>query len=722
MRVDLFLSTLLFGVTLVTFGIAFAHLAGNSLMGKSHTQPLLRKILYSNLLSFFITLSLLVTLTQSFRVIGDKKVTNIWTALWKKNVESVFSPKLISKKNPTTAQENSSEDITQIKLRSDGKATVFQAASEETLSALHYSSVQAMNLPPFVALFPADAAPDCLAWASELQEMGAIVSRPYAKGQESLDSIFLVCALNSLSDRDWEKTLNHLQKGGGLFYIGATKSKNDKHASRIFGVEQWHNIESDTPVSIVFGSEFLTFGGFPAGLKLNLGQSWQQRSDGAFSFAQTMGGEGIAVQSSGLPFHESQSSSLLMRSFAKGRVAWTSLPAQLYGKSHYLYEHYWKLLKQRLIAHLARIPVVGLEPWPSGTEATTTLGVNAEYEFLNAENVMKILSAQKIPVTFYPTSSESLTQESTTLQLYKNRTAFGSRAFDHASQAGKDYLSQRQDMLRWSATHASFLQKSGLKAESEDAFAKKKCCELGYLTTAQDADADTLAAAARSPVNFVIGDPYADRLEPYLATQFSTDTLRTILGDWQTWLGAQAIHQIVVVPSVLNDIEMHDPSKPEPEKRVVANYLQACKQLWSLKGACHLTIHTQFLGAPRNRSILSSILTELKNEGAQFVTLSESVKWWADRSQVRVQTLKEDSKWFVTLQNTGTEELKNAVLRMTEAQAWQLKELSKMESAPRSLSSKTPSETSQDAKILRLEIEKLAPGQILTFALERFQE
>ena len=101
--------------------------------------------------------------------------------------------------------------------------------------------------------------------------------------------------------------------------------------------------------------------------------------------------------------------------------------------------------------------------------------------------------------------------------------------------------------------------------------------------------------------------------------------------------------------------------------------------------------------------------------------LNQGVKWWTDRSQVRVQIVKDESKWFVTLHNTGTEKLQNAVLRMTEAQAWRLKEFSGMERAPRSLEHTLSDEMAGDEKILRLEIEKLAPGQTLTFTLERIQ-
>ena len=351
MRIEILISNLLFGMTILTGALALAHLIGDFLMSGRNINPRIRKALRVLIASFSVAVCLAIFL--NFSNAGMQR--NFFSILRSDRPMFLPSPRLVvsdpagaSKGSPVNANFIDEERLQVLSERIPDE--VLTLTEGETLQKFFAS------LPKVTALFSPDdkIAEDCASWHSLLTSYGLLQSEN-PTGQES--KVLLGCSSAPTEHKQWQQIERDPKKH--ILLVGSAGDMPHKLISIIFPESTFATsaFQDDYAVALT-GADLLSLP-FPPGLRLFLGKEWMGRP------GTVMSGVGsVSVVDSRWQLISGPSSVLRKSNLNGRRALWTSLPAKLYGKLQFSYDPYWKMIHRHMMSWLYAVPQSATSPLP----------------------------------------------------------------------------------------------------------------------------------------------------------------------------------------------------------------------------------------------------------------------------------------------------------------------------------------------------------------------
>lgn len=351
MRIEILISNLLFGMTILTGALALAHLVGDFLIRGRNINPRLRKSLRVLIASFSVAVCLSIFLR--FSNTGSQR--NFFSLLSTDSPTFLPSPRLVVS-DPFVS--STSSPANEAFIDEERLKVLTERIPDNILALTNHETVAKIyaEFPKMTALFKPDdkLAEDCGRWHSLLSNYGLLQSE---KVTSSESSVLLACSSAPSDHPQWQQ-IEKAQKNS-LLLVGSAGDAPNKLFTVMFPDVTFATSSFQQDAAVAFTGADLLSMPFPPGLRLFLGKDWLEQPGTVMS---GMGSITI-VNSHWQKF--SESSSVLSKS-AKGerRVLWTSLPAQLYGKLQFAYEPYWTMLHLHMTCWLNRVPLSSMSPLP----------------------------------------------------------------------------------------------------------------------------------------------------------------------------------------------------------------------------------------------------------------------------------------------------------------------------------------------------------------------
>lgn len=338
MQYEMFLAHMLFGMTLMTFALAFAHTLADGIAAKMGGGKSAARI--RALLTIGTTSTILLTFV-AFSVDRRLDLEKILPSRWRPHGEAFAGAPLRVVSAPATTDQAG---------RFEESVSLFEPGVGAAVSGL--GDVNGLD----VLALPAAGLDDpfCAAWFEALQ------ARTIAQGLPGRPSLLLVCTRVKGTAEETKLALGYAEAGAPSLFIGPTPSADDELLAKAFPGMQWiryNAFASNGP--LVLGGAALAYGEMPSGLSVHLGDDWHKQ-DGNLITGQ---GYATPLTATFQPHSEMPPATALLwlrEGPAMGRRVWTSLPPRLYGGLALAYGAYWRHLGERTLAFLTASPFAGL--------------------------------------------------------------------------------------------------------------------------------------------------------------------------------------------------------------------------------------------------------------------------------------------------------------------------------------------------------------------------
>ena len=689
MRYDNFLANLLFGLTLLTAFMSLAHTLGDWIAPKLKRMPRMAGRTRTTILTVCAFSALLLFL---FRLSGPDPGQAFGIR------ESIVELKLVRSgaSSVQAAAEATAPD-------SRHSWTLYNRFSSETLAEDRNFRALLSLAPPVTSLIGTSSTLPCKAWNNRAIALGLKVRQANALPPAKDRGLVLVCASEPLSSERLESLRAYVTEGGSVFFVGAIADGIETNSlSQLLQVRSWRRAPRQTNLSVTLGGALFSWGEMPSGFRLGLGPDWSEQPGRIL--AETTADARI---DDGFRANEQVSlTPLITRTFIKGRVAWTSLPANLSRRLEALYGPYWDLMSARIFAHLSRLPMMGLEAVPTTASPLVIPVVHAQYQFKNASAISDLLSSLQAPSSFYLVMSEALQNVGTVERVHRAKHEIGASEFNHEGSFDKTFYEQVARYVNWRKSSESLL--------ANDATARADAISSGTLLNA-GSRAATYAAVLANRFSFVVGDPFADWITPYRLALDKTGELRERIESRRTTNRDEFTHgDVSILPIFIEpDFQYFREGKMEGQGTVTSKLLAELARARWMGGPLTVPIHTQVLGSADGRDRLKTALEAMKAEGAHFMRAVDYIEWWNKRTSLQLNfRATPPNRVFVQLANIGTTAATDVALNLSMDSTWAFSGL--------------PSELTETAGaqegLKRLQMKELKPGQVLEWEVVRQTE
>jgi len=760
-RFDIFLSSLLFGITLLTCALAIMHLLCDGLLNSSQFPPLARRKIRMLLLGSTISVSLLIFLV---RLCTDLSGGDLFS--WGFDAEHGIFPRRIARietvPRPTTPLTPD--------FRIEGTWTLYSKPTRE----LKIQKLQGLNLGLFsrgvFVWAPPKPGVICNTWTDRLRSLG--VEPHVFKNLSALPPGALVVACPGLPPQggNWDKLREHVFAGGSLLALGNPSNDGADTIRAMTRIIAFHETDAKQPVKVVLGGPRLTWGGFPSGLRVFFGGTPEFHHEMALAEVAAGFSESYAVReeydkSDAHMISAPKLSALVSADYGRGRVVWAGVPAKLFGKPDLLWGQAWEVLGQRLIAHLLQAPQAGLELWPDGNSAPVVIATHSEANPELDLALERELRPKKIHLSHYTILSEAQERKRHFARLLASDEDIGMSEPDHMPVADLDFFERYDRVKKWLAGYLD-LPRNESTALSGDQPGKLNAALgadrhiTGALTIGGvNAFPDQYAALMANRLSYAVLDPYGDQISPLQVHLVKTSELVNFLSEGKSLEDAPTARSLILAPHrAMDDASLIGTAGGLTESTEIRRLAQEQYRFSQWAGGPHLfRISTggNGLGTEENFPLLGKIIDSFREDGASFMTAEEVVQFWKSRSEtdIMVEPLdrsrvptdldhladdgtlpqdaadpahedwedssssttplshisKSDLAFRITVTNGGTEPLKRAVLRLTEPENYRALVRKGDVDQNRSLS-----ETNV-VRVIRVKIPDLRPGE--TYAL-----
>ncbi len=644
MRLDLFLSTLLLGITLLTFSVALAHMIGSALLGQSKIQSRARGVFRTVILTSSMTGAMLFFIEPNFlpRISFNKKFWQIFSPPLSAN--SVAIPRLILDHDETNKRQEEIEysSTYQQTNASEAENTLFATATSQNISLGENLELQVktdnqkkklvLNKDNHVTAL-------CQAWISEFESQHFQVERTEnLKKNDGSTKIFFHCISDEKSMLDLPNLELKASSGNNIFLAGVPPRPPSQSENSIFDSAKWVEIskKDKIPKQIKLGGK-LSFGEFPAGLILNFGPDWPYQESAVFPMF-SKNETNAFVDEPGTKIDETNKvpSPLVMRNTGKGNTVWTALPPRLYGWGQTLYSPALTQLNQRIFSYLSTQLSLGIGHWQFGKSSPVVIGIDTQYSFEPANKLAQELAKRKIPATFFVTNKDAVIQQET----IKNWHLLGHQLAGRENDIRKNFLSARE-------------QSAFLKSNNTANYSDVKT----FFTRFSEANENTFAALIANKYSMAWGDPFGDRMTPYFMQSQKSDQLKLALAKSKIVPVLENSWKLLIIPSRNSDDRgLQDLVSTQTENfdhylARLKNELLFYKQ-WN--GVFTWVIHSQVMGDQTHSEHFSQALELFKTSQANIISSDSLYEWSQNRAKIKISYLG-NSK--IKVQNTGNQKI-----------------------------------------------------------------
>jgi len=532
--------------------------------------------------------------------------------------------------------------------------------------------------------------------------------------------LMLVCLADPQTSGNLEKLRAYIAEGGSVLFLGPLAEGLDTVAlSQLLQVRTWRSAAQDSSVdaensnlgsgtvSVTFGGSLFSWGGMPAGFRLGLGKDWANLPGRALAEAAS----DVRIFNNSNINDQPFLTPLIARSYVNGKVAWTSLPANLSNRLEGLYGPYWDMMVSRILTHLARLPMVGVESLPANQNPLIIPVIQADYDYRNTTALNDLFKKLEAPASFFLVMTEALANPQVFGSLQRSKQEIGANEFDHEESHGLSFFEQVDRYIRWKKGFDSLWSEQVSDLTSFQ-FMEQNCCQNGVALN-KVAKATTYAAIMANRFDYVIGDPFTDWITPYKLALDKTKRLRDRLDTRRNMAREDFSHDEIVVVPVLasSDYQFFNEGSWATQGDINRKFAFELSRTQWMGGPYILPIHSQVLGSAEGLKLLKSGLESVIKEGAHFMRASDYASWWERKSsaiQIDLRPMS-DKKINVRIAHIGTQAAVDLVVRLHLDVRWRNHELpSNLEVLP-----------SSDESIQRLKIKEMKVGQVLDWSLVR---
>lgn len=693
MKLDLFLVNLLYGIIFLTTSLAVSYfLSGILLVGDQDGKHPIRGILRTALVLICLSGATLLFHLQS----SGESVFGMSAPA--KQAVLGLTPRLVQNGlfQDSSAQRESGNLGEGSDAFQDASWSVSEVRTREVGSSLkQIEGIFAGKPRKAYSLIGKKSPPECRAWAEVLKQRNLQIQEVDAVAPVPHKSVLLACLSAQLRDSEFRALQDYVRSGGALFLVGEPTLKAQEHSLGLLNGGEWKETSLSQASRITVGGPYLAFGGFASGFQFPSG-------DESTHWLLARKGETQILVDGNSRHSQEPLTNLVFDSLGDGKVVWTSLPANLYGKLWVLRNDSWNLLIGRIMAYLFREPVLGLELWQKGQEHPVILGVRGEFKYANARALLGILSEKKVSAAFYPVLSEALADPKTTDAIRQSGFELNFTDVHHEAMPSGivfDRLSRENDAFRVFGSEGP----------------------RGFLARRDStASAPLFAQLTHFGFDYAITDPFRESIAPSRIGLFKSGELRELIARGGLPSVDEAQRSLLLIPaperddlSLLADAASSEASWPG---QIVEEYRSS---EWA-GGPYVLIVHTQGLGSPERTKTFEKILTDLGEQGAVFVEPRALAQWWTDRSRLSIEVDRRGGAnrcvFDVELRNNGSRKVRNALLRITEPDDWTLEEGGKEVSLAYP---KSAAKGHGPLRMRRQEVPELDPGEVIKLKIRK---
>ncbi|OFZ19443.1 MAG: hypothetical protein A2X94_00220 [Bdellovibrionales bacterium GWB1_55_8] len=630
MRYDIFLSSLLFGITLLTCSLAIVHLTAGFILKASTIPAHGRRKIRIFLLGASISFALLLFLVRlSLDLSGHHPFDFSASPLF-----SRITPRKILALDASLPSNRKTDPF----LESAKTWTLYSKPTPEVRAGLKQSNA-VMDSGSAVLVWgdPLKSA-DCQSWVERARtlKLEPKLGRPVV-GALPKGALIILCEDADVPRPFWERLREHVFSGGSLLAVGRPPGKGSDEVQALFRVHAWRQPEHSDSLRVVLGGPRMAWGGWPSGLVVQIPQHGKPRT---LADVSDGGGEALVLhEDDEADFGRSTSRTLtamLLRDFGGGRVGWTSLPARLAGKLEVLHGATWDLLSQRVYAHLLRAPQAGLELWPGGQRVPVGVGAIADGKPGKALHLARYLASQKVPgshfllMNWVQSDPESAGILSSSKSPDIGEVETGAGDLDQQGDPEEmDFYTRYNRLARWREQYSELPRPNGLGAGPVS----------GALTIpGVTSFADHYAALIANRFSYVVKDPFGDQLSPTRFHLSRTQDMMLHFADGLSVADGPSQASLVFWPfRGASDLALLQRAWGERgEEDIVSGILAQYHFTGWAGGPYLLGLSLGGLGKPGNEKLLGRVLDSLKTEGAEFSDIRTLTRYWETRSDMEV--------------------------------------------------------------------------------------
>ena len=642
MKFYLFLSNLLFGITLLTFAVAASHSLGVIIIGKvGQTPSRIRKQLRYFILFWCISISLFLFFD---RLIG----------FWSKSIrfhadlsmqEQLFPRHLGGREAEAVILPHEEANL-------DQSMTLFSPIVTEDLGTL--SQMKEFAKAKLHLRFYSQAKGEfreCNDWIQTLKGLGIQIDRTSQLLERSKNSTpLLICLGETLKEDDLKSIKQWVYDGGTMILFGRPVPGASAALNPVLGIESWQDADHSGATSFIFGGPRLSGGSFGHRNRVVLGSDWLNHP-GLPLVEMKEGVAGAYLTRMKGPKDSSEVltpySPLVFSEFGKGRAFWTSLPPRLYSKLDLIYTPLWNEWLTRGLAFVFELPVVTLDPWKNEGKYPGAVAVHAEYQISNLKNLMPTLKELNAHASAYFVVSEAKFEKNVVKDWEAAGNETGVSFLSHSPPLSNEYFdiyNEYEEMSRWGKFPSGAMIFPGVNAST-----------------------DLLAATMALGYRYVLGDTFSDQFTPYSMTAGKTQEMLRGFPQRAAVLAPVGPVQETIFPTPLGDeFQWHYSNKFEVQS-ILKGMIQYHR--WASAPPV-IKIHSQSLA---HAEVLEGLTEEMKNASSstQWKTVGELVDRWEESSKVQILVEWSDpKKCKVKVTNGGNQAIHDATLRVLGSRRW----------------------------------------------------
>jgi len=646
MKFYLFLSNLLFGITLLTFAVAVSHFIGIILLQRLPHMPTAVKKQFRFLLLFaFISISMFLFFGKLIGVGAHSLRFSDEARIAEGLVPRLIQSQVEDESNPNQQPISLEQSITLFKPITTNDSEKNQALG---LSMRLISSEK-----------PGFESDECSRWYHFMQDHGIRMVRSI--GMKSLltsKTPAMICLSDDLGEDQLNLAEQWVFNGGQVFFAGRSSTARSESLNKALGIDSFQSPDRDINPTLIFGGPYLNYG-MIGGSKITLGTDWSNIR--GFPMAR-LGSRVNSGTSGAYLFNDGiiELSPLVFSSYGKGRAVWTSLPPVIYGKLSILNERLWKQWPKTAINFIFDLPSTGINSRLFEKGPIKALAIHAEYKVKQILKLLATLKETQQKASAYFVYSEAVESPEVVEEWSQAGNEVGYSFFDHLPRHPVSFYDTKDQISELS----SFIKKAELN---------KKTSNLNYglmIFPGVNASTNYLGSALELNLKYVLGDPYSEQLLPYSLISAPTKDLVAL------YPNATRINSFPASGNHLNVLATplgDDFSWPiQGSEADIHSKMNTIDQLYAWSGAGTIyKIHSQNL---RIDSMLGSVLFALKEKNSsKWLTVEELLQRNELLNQLNVSIEQHGAQSAtVVVKNMGTEPVLNPTIKVLAGPHWKL--------------------------------------------------
>ncbi len=449
----------------------------------------------------------------------------------------------------------------------------------------------------------------------------------------------------SLSDREIVELKKYINRGGSVFATSGTATYSDEgkwrgwgFASEVFGFTFNKEISRDeiTKIHTLRGGLPIT-ANIPAGFPLRVA-TWDRPISAEVLDPRTIQASfwyNYRLQDGLSRDQIKKSAGIVYGSYGTGRFVWMGfeINSVIGVQEDYIF---FDRLFTNCVSWLLYKPIAFVRDWPSNYSSAAVIIPTLSKDVQNVKNLLPVLSAEKVPATFFvdPNAAEM------NKGLIRPLSKYG----EVGSLVDIGYLSSINDTvnkLNDFDTQESKLVNAKNFFDSTTGSNVNGCMPVYGLY-----DQNTIQALMKSHYKYVFTDSLTDRSVP--KTIIRGDSLlvsisRTGRDDYE----------------VIRDYGLTDPNFQ------FYTYQEDIDRIFFEGGLYTLKLHSDYQCKPENVDVVKKVIDYLKWKGFWITTLSQVENWWAHSSSVEVRVSKiGDTRIALTVSNSGRLSVNDLVIQL----------------------------------------------------------